>query len=73
MSKNKYDYKGDLQASELLKNNSICIIENGKIRNLKENEKSKMLVHVDNWLKEDGENDYIKEGECVRYRVMYKE
>jgi hypothetical protein len=62
-------YKGDLQAVERIKNNSICAIDNGKIRSIKEDESLKDLemVYVENWERVDRNNTYIKQGEYVRY------
>jgi hypothetical protein len=65
----KMKYMGDLKAAERLKNDSICVIENGQIRNLKEGENTKgvTLVHVNNFPREDKDNEYIEQGEYVRY------
>lgn len=62
-------YKGNLQATERLKNNSICAIDNGKIRNIKEDESLKNLemVYVDNCERMDRDNTFIEQGEYVRY------
>jgi hypothetical protein len=62
-------YKGDLQAAEQLKNNSICAIDNGKIRSIKEDESLKDLemVYVENCERVDRDNTFIEQGEYVRY------
>lgn len=65
-------YMGDLQASEILKNNSVCVLENGKIRNLKNDDKinSVLLVYVYNCHKTGEEVKYIEKNEYVRYTTL---
>ena len=62
-------FRGDLRATERLKNDSICLVENGGIRKVRHNdEHTDNLVYVQNWHTVDGDNEFIEAGELVRYR-----
>ena len=60
----------DLEAAEELRNESICVIENGRIRKIRDNDEHLTKVYVDNWKKEDEDGLTIKKGKMVRYRVI---
>lgn len=63
-------YMGDLKAAERLKNDSLCVMENGQIRNIRPDEQlteDHIIVHVENWHKAEGNNEYIEQGEYARY------
>jgi hypothetical protein len=61
-------YNSDLQASEQLRNFTVCIIDNGKIRNLKnQNDIHGTLVYVSNVSKIEYDQEFINCDEYVRY------
>lgn|GEM_PF-4511898 len=64
-----YNFKGDCIAKEDLKNHSICIKEEGEIRNIKhfselETENFVMVCNMD---KTKGDNSIISKDDFVRY------
>ncbi len=62
------EYKANLQASEEIRNYTVCVIDNGKIRNMKNyTDLYDNLVYVNNIMPIGKENDTIKTGEYVRY------
>lgn len=65
----RYDFKGDCIAIEDLRNYSICIKDDGRIRNIKHyNElETELFVMVCNMDKVDRDNSIIRKGEYVRY------
>lgn len=67
-------YKCDKKASEWLKDDSICILENNKIRKVKSSDSpdTNIYVHVNNLRKETDRERFIKEGEYVRYEILKK-
>ena len=65
-------YMGELKAAEKLRNESVCVLENGEIRNLKSDEiiNDKLMVYVSNWHPVGKVKEYIDKGEYVRYTTL---
>ncbi|MGM9986380.1 MAG: hypothetical protein ACI35O_04035 [Bacillaceae bacterium] len=67
-------YKCDKKAAEWLEDDSICVLENNKIRRVKPGDSpdTNIYVHVDNIRKDTGREKYINEGDYVRYEILRK-